>query len=542
MGLRGPGAKPVSKTKEKPKRPRKRAWERAGLSRAERVVAFIESLTITAGKGAGQRVKLRPWQRAFIARVYREENGRRIVRSALLSMGRKGGKTALAVWLMLAHLCGPEAEPRGECYSAASDRNQAGRVFREAEAIVLADADLAGRINVQRFAKRLEVMDGPGAGSIYEALSSDARKAHSLSPSFVICDELAQWRGRELFDNLSTGTGARDEPLIITISTMSNDPHSVMTELVDYALKIRDGIFEDETFVGEVYTVPLDADPWDESLWPLANPALGDFRSVDEMRKFAEQAKRIPAKEATFRLLYLNQPVDADERAISPADWMACRGEIDREALRGRPCWAGLDLSSTTDLTALVLYFPDDAGAVLPFFWVPRDRLAERTKQDRVPYVAWHEAGLIEAPEGRAIDRLAIARRLAEIAAEFDLQGLAYDRWRAEDLLKLLSDEGIELPVKPWGQGFATMGPAVDAMESAILDGKLRHDGNAVLTWNIANCVYATDPAGARKIAKDKARERVDGAVALCMAIGLHSKQPGPPQYDFDRNLVLTAA
>jgi phage terminase large subunit-like protein len=362
-----------------------------------------------------------------------------------------------------------------------------------------------------------------------------------LSPSFAIYDEIAQAPNRTLYDNLSTGTGARKEPLMVVISTQSSDPTHIMSELVDYGYQVRDGVIQDPTFHATIYEAPADADPWDEKVWHACNPALGDFRSIEEMRQFAAQAQRIPAKEATFRALYLNQRVDAEERFISSTDWDACGDTVDIESLRGRPCWAGLDLSSTQDLTALVLYFPDDEGAILPFFWVPGDRLGEREDQDRVPYRTWAKQGFIEALPGRAIDKTSVAFRLAQIASTYDLQAVAYDRWRIEDLQKILDDEGIVIPLKPWGQGFKDMGPAVDALETEILEGRLRHGGHPVLRWNTANAVVTTDPAGARKIAKDRSRERVDGLVALVMAIGLYSREPGPIQYNFDRPFVISA-
>lgn len=527
MGLRGVGAKPVRKS-DAWGRHRRRRWENPRLSRAEKVIAFVESLKLTAGDHAGKPFRLRDWQKTIIRGIYRTRARRRLVRTAVITMARKNGKTQLASALALAHLLGPEAEPRGEVYSAASDRNQASRVFRELEAMILADLDLKGRCNIQRFAKKIEVLSGRGAGSHYEALSSDARKAHSLSPSFVVADELAQWKDRELYDTLTTGGGARREPLVAVISTRTSDRTHVMSELVFYGEQVRDGILEDPTFSAHIFTTPADADPWDEAAWYAANPALGDFRSLEEIRTFATRAKRLPSLERVFRGLYLNQPVDPDARFIAAADWDACAGSVNAEALRGHPCWAGLDLGSTNDLTALVLYFPEDGGAVVPYFWVPRDRLDERERTDRVPYRTWHQQGLIEAPEGRAVDRLAIARRLAEIASTFDLKGVAYDRWRIEDLKKLLSDEGIELPLVAFGQGFRDQGPAVDALETAVLGLKIVHPAHPVLDWNLANAVVQTDPAGNRKMDKERAIERVDGLVALVMAVGLHTRTPAP--------------
>ena len=398
--------------------------EKPGLSRAERVIHFMESLRVTSGVLAGTDFSLRPWQREIVEAIYAtDHNGKRIARTALITMGRKNGKTGLAAPLCLAHLAGPEAEQRGQVYSAAADRDQAGIIFREMRAMILEDEALRDRLIIREFNKQIE---DSVTGSTFQALSSDARKAHGLNASFVVYDELAQSLNRNLFDGLMTSMGARAEPLFVIISTKSSDPNHVMSEQVDYGRKILDDVIDDPTFLPFVYEVPLDADPWDEAVWYRANPALGDFRSLEEMRQFAEQAKRIPAKESAFRALYLNQAVDADERFVSSVDWEACGGAVDVEALSGRPCWAGLDLSSTRDLTALVLYFPDDRGAVLPFFWVPGDRLDEREIEDRVPYRTWRDQGFIEATTGRAIDRLAIVRRLAQIAAAFDLQGIAF--------------------------------------------------------------------------------------------------------------------
>jgi phage terminase large subunit-like protein len=396
------------------------------------------------------------------------------------------------------------------------------------KAIIEKVPDLNSRIIVRDFNKHLEDTE---TGSIYTALSSDAKTKHGLSSSCWIYDELAQAPDRNLYDVLATSTAARKEPLGIVISTQSGDPHHIMTELVDYGLQVKNGVIEDPAFFPVIYTAPDDADPWDESVWHACNPALGDFRSLEEMRSAASQAKRMPAREAPFRLLYLNQRVTAELPLIPRAEWEACAGNIDPQDLRGRPCYAGLDLGSTMDLTALVLFFPEDHGAVIPYFWVPKDRLEEHEHMDRVPYPLWHKQGFIEAPEGRAINKMAIVQRLAQISGMFDIKGVAYDRWRMEDLQKLLDDEGLRLPLVPWGQGFKDMSPSVDALESAILDRGLVHNKNPVLTWNASNAVVATDPAGSRKLDKSKATGRIDGMVALVMAVGLASRSKPGPKY-----------
>lgn len=525
MGLRGIGAKPVKKAGDggAKARPRREPWRKAGLSRAERVIRFIEGLTITSGIFAGKKFRLRPWQREIVEAIYATDAaGRRLKRHVLVTIPRKNGKTQLAAALALCHLCGPEAERRGQVFSAAADRKQAALVFREMIAFVRGDDRLDGRIIIREHSKTLEDVE---TGSTYEALSSDARKAHGLSPSFVVCDELAQWSGRDLYDNLVTGTGARAEPLIVVISTKSHDPNHVMSELVKYGERVRDGEIDDESFLPVIFAAADDADPWSEDTWRACNPALGDFRSIEEMRVAAEQAKRLPAREPAFRLLYLNQPIDAEARFLNRPDWQACRAEIDVKALHGKRCILGLDLSSTTDLTALAAWFPETHD-LLAWFWMPADGLEEAERRDHVPYRLWARQGLIEATPGRAIDKAFVVRRLGEIVATFDVQECAADRWRLDEIERLLADEGIKLKITPHGQGWKDMAPSLDAIETAALRGELRHPGHAVLDMCVANAVTVTDPTGSRKLAKDKSTGRIDGLVAATMAVGLASRTP----------------
>ncbi len=543
MGLRGPGAKPKKLRTGKAvgaratPNPVHTITRKRGKARFDELVYFIESLPITSGILAGKNFELRDWQKEILIRIYGTK-GRRKVRQAVVSTPRKNGKTQLAAALALAHLCGPMAEARGQVYSAASDRDQAALIFNEMVAIIQAVPELDDRVIIRNYNRHLEDTE---TGSIFRAISADVGTKHGFNASFVVFDELAQSPNRKLYDVLLTSMGGRKEPLFVTISTQSPDPHSIMSELVDYGLQVRDGVIHDPTFHATIYTAPDDSDPWDEATWFACNPALDDFRSLEEMRTAGLQAQRIPARESVFRLLYLNQRVEADARFIALADWQACGADIDPESLRGRPCWAGLDLSSTQDLTALVLYFPEDGGAVLPFFWVPKDRMKEREDTDRVPYRTWFNEGLIEAPGGRAIDKVSVIRRLAELASTYDIQGIAYDRWRLEDLKKLLTDEGIDVPLTGWGQGFKDMGPAVDLLETAILNRQLTHGNHPVLTWNLSNAVIEMDAAGARKISKSRSREKVDGLVGLVMAMGLHSREPKPRMVEFSGSLVISA-
>jgi len=504
-------------------------WEAPGLSRAERVIAFMEALPVTKGFGVGETVKLEPFQRDWILAIYdQDDEGLRKVRTGLLSVARGNGKTVLCAGLALCHLVGPEAERRGECYSAAATKEQSALIFAEMEATILATPWMAARVNVKSFNK---VIEDPETGSIYRALASDGKSVHGLASSFVVCDELAQWKSRELFDVLRTSLGKRAEPLLLVIGTQSPRAENVMSELVDYSGRVDSGEIDDSTFHGAVYAVPEDADAFDPENWPLANPALGKFRSASELKQEADRARRMPTFEPSFRNLYLNQRVDAEPKAINPAEWEMCGGAIDLAALEGRPCYGGLDLSSTRDLSALALYFPEDDGALLVSVWCPKDNMAEREETDRVPYRTWAHQGLIEPTPGRAIDKRFIASRLAEAKSRYDLRGIAFDRWGMADFRALLNVEGIELPLTDWGQGYRDMGPAVDAFEIAMLERKLRHGMHPVLRWSAGNLVYEMDPAGARKPSKNRSIDRIDPMVSTIMAIGLASRDEGARQY-----------
>jgi phage terminase large subunit-like protein len=395
---------------------------------------------------------------------------------------------------------------------------------------------MASRMNIRSFNKLLEDAE---TGSTYEALSSDARKAHGLSPSCIIADEIAQWRGRELYDNLLSGMDAREEPLAVVIGTQAASDQNLMSELIDYGQKINDGEVDDPTFHATIYHAPEDADPWNEEVWHACNPALGDFKTLAGMRAQAAQARRVPAKAGAFKNLHLNMRIDAEVRFIAPDDWKACGDPVNAESLYGRPCWAGLDLASVDDLTALLLYFPFDGGAVLPFFWLPKDNIRLLEQDARVPYRAWADQGLIELTPGRAVDYRFVVARLAQIAADYDLKAVAYDRWHVKTFRRILDEEGVTLLLIEWGQGFKDMAPAVNALEAAILDGKLRHGNHAILTWNMSNAVVEQDAAGNRKLNKRRSKEKIDGVVALAQAMGLYAREEVKPVFSAENVFVV---
>jgi len=530
MGLRGPGAKPIKKPALTvvSATPAAHPWEAAGLSRAERVIAFIETLPVTSGSHAGRPLKLRPWQRKFVKAVYAtDRKGRRMVRTAVLSMGRKNGKTDLAARLALAHIAGPEAEQRGEVYSAANDRFQASRIFKEIVAIIERTPWLYERISIVRHSKELE--DIGGTGTIYAALSSDVATKHGLSPSCIIYDELGQAASRDLFEALDTAMGARAEPLMLVISTQAARDDAPMSELVDYGLRIAGGEVKDTSFHLMLFAAPKEADPWAPATWKAANPALGDFRSRSDVERLAAQAQRMPSREASFRNLILNQRVDATAQFLSAAVWRACDGAVEPSSLKGRLCYAGLDLGATRDLTALVRVFADDDGGfdVAPTFFLPGDDIAEREDQDRAPYPRWRDDGHLIAPPGKTTDPARVAREIARLHGEHRIEALAFDRWRIEDLRRELAAIGCDVELAEWGQGFKNMAPAIDSLERLVIDAKLRHGCHPVLTWCAMNAKTVADAAGNRKLDKQKSTGRIDGVVALAMALGLATRRAG---------------
>jgi len=515
-GIKTGAAKAAEKQAKRAWRTKKPPWEQRNLTRAEKVIRFCEVLPITAGVHAGRRLKLRPWQRDIVNALYREKNGKRIVRNAVVSMPRKQGKTALAAALALAHLIGPEAEERGQVFSAASDREQAAILFREMEAIILRIPEFAERCNIRAFTK--EIIDSE-TGSVYRALTADGRKAHGLSPSFCVYDELAMSKDRQLFDNLSTGTGARAEPLMLTISTQSANPHHVLSELVDYALAINEGTLpQDETFYGCIYAADDNADPWDEKVWHDCNPALDDFRSLDEMRDFAAKAQKMPQREAVFRNLYLNQRVETADHFVTTAAYEACVGAI--PDLTNRKVWVGLDLASVADLTACVIVSEpevDEPFYVIPFAWCPGDSIRARTEKDRVPYLTWQRQGFIEEIPGGVINYGPILEKIGWIKSNFDLQGVCFDRWGSQKIIHDL--EEMDIPVIEFGQGFASMAAPVKELEKLILEKGIVFPDDPVLKWCFSNIVVEQDAAGNRKFSKGKASEKIDLAIGTVMAL-----------------------
>lgn len=511
--------------------------------RAQRVINFIECLPIPSGKLRGQRFKLMEWEKDFIRDVYGPvgRDGLRVVRRGVLSIARKNGKTTLIAALLLVHLVGPEAIPSGELNSAASEREQAAIIFKQCSRIIQMEPELAELLTVVPSTKTIVCYEN---GSSYKALSSEAGSKHGGEPSFVIYDELAQAKNRDLYDVLDTSMGTHAEPLFITISTQNNDPQHILSELIDDGLSSKD-----PTTVTHLHAVPnKTADIFDEKVWYLANPALGVFRGLKEMQAMAARAKRMPSFENTFRNLYLNQRVDAKSPLIPRAEWEGCKTK--KSGLEpGEDVYLSLDLSGSTDLTAMTAlsaHSADEDDRIKQWFWKPEGLVRDHEKRDRVPYRLWVKNGVITPTPGRTVNHGFVAKRVAELTGEYNVLGIAYDRWRIEDFRRELDAIGVEtwifgkdkeipgvLRLVPWGQGFRDMAPAVDALETSILDRRLKHDGNPCLTWNVSNAITVKDPSGNRKLDKSKTRFRIDGVVSLAMALGLKNRDSTPvePEY-----------
>lgn len=535
MGLRGPGAKPIkSASKRRSSASDVQPWALPGLSRAERVIRFVETLPCTSGPLAGTQFKLRPWQKRFVRSVYGVDRwGNRKVRTAVLSMGRANGKTTLAACLALAHIAGPESESRGEVYSAANDRWQASRIFNEICAIVERVGWLAARITVRRFTKELE--DIGGTGTLYAALSRESGTKHGLSPTCVIYDELGQTEGRDLLDALDTALGKRESPLLLVISTQAARDEAPLSQLIDYGLRIARGEVTDPSFHLTFYSAPEDADPWAPATWRIANPALADFRSLADVKRLALQAQRMPAAEASFRNLILNQRVDTTQQFLNATSWTACGEGFDNvKTFRGRPCFAGLDLGATKDLTALVLIFAGDDGEydVVPYCWLPGETLQEREDEDHMPYRSWAKAGQLLTFDGRTTDPKVVALKIAELHGKYGIQALGYDRWRVEDLRRELDAIGCDVPLIPFGQGFRDMSPAVDKLEQLVEERKLRHGNHPLLTMAAGNAKVETDAVKNRKLSKKRSQGRIDPLVALVMALGVATRHQAVEEWE----------
>lgn len=480
------------------------------MTRGERNCQWIEGhCAVPEGALVGQQVRLRDWQREIIKGIYDSPT-----RRAIISFGRKNGKTALSACLLLLHLVGPEAKSNSQLYSAAQSREQAAILFSLAAKMVRMNPDLSQYVTVRDTAKELFC---PELGTKYRALSAEASTAYGLSPIFVVHDELGQVRGprSELYEALETASAAQETPLSIVISTQAPTDADLLSELIDDAKTNSDP--ENKLWL---YTCPDDADPFTDGSIIAANPAFGDFQNPKEVRKQAETAKRMPSAENAYRNLILNQRVNMVNPFISRAVWESNSAEPDWSAFDG-DVFVGLDLSARHDLTAAVAVAHKNAKwHVWPFFFAPQQGVVERSHRDRVPYDVWAGNGQLTLTPGSTVDYAFIAEWLVEFCDEHGVISVRFDRWRIDVLKAELARLGAELPLEEFGQGYRSMTPALDALEAELAEGNVCHGGHPVLNVCANNAVAVQDPAGNRKLDKAKATGRIDGMVALAMAMG----------------------
>lgn len=495
------------------------------MTRGQKVLAFISRYAVTPeGMHVGKPIVLDEFQRKFILAIYDNPHG---TDTAILSIARKNGKTALIACIVLAHLVGTEAIQNSRIVSGAMSREQAGEVFNLASKMVLLSPELSKLIRVIPSQKKLI---GLPMNVEYQATSAEARTAHGKSPCLAIIDEAGQVQGArsDFIDAITTAQGAWENPLLIYISTQAAQDSDFFSLLIDDALTNKP-----PKTVCHVYAAAEDAAVDDELAWRAANPALGSFRSIDDVRKQAEKAKRIPSFENTFRNLVLNQRVSTTSPFISRDTWLSCADDplplSECDAIYG-----GLDLSARTDLTSFCLVgLRDDLKHVYSWSWKPESSILEHSKRDKAPYDLWMQQGHIRATPGSSIDYGYIAREILEIVEGLQVEAIAYDRWRIDVFKKELENLGADLPLEPWGQGFKDMSPAVDALENDLLNGRLRHGMNPVLNMCAANATLSRSPAGDRKLDKIKASGRIDAVVALTMACGL-AERKGQSSASFD--------
>jgi len=487
---------------------------------ADYAVSFIEALCHTKGTWAGKPFDLIDWQERIIRDVFGtlKPDGYRQFNTAYVEIPKKMGKSELAAAIALLLTCG-DGEERAEVYGCAADRQQASIVFEVAADMVRMCPALAKRVKLLASTKRLVFLP---TNSFYQVLSAEAYSKHGFNIHGVVFDELHTQPNRKLFDVMTKGSGdARKQPLYFLITTAGTDTHSICYETHQKAVDIIDGRKHDPTFYPVIFGAK-DEDDWtDPKVWKKVNPSLGITVGIDKVRAACESAKQNPTEENSFRQLRLNQWVKQAVRWMPMAKWDACAFPVDPDELKGRVCYGGLDLSWSNDITAFVLVFPpvdeDDCYIILPHFWVPEDNIAQRVAKDHVPYDLWEKQGLLLTTEGNVVHYGYIEKFIERLGEKYNIREIAFDRWGAVQMVQNL--EGMGFTVVPFGQGFKDMSPPTKELMTLTLGRRIAHGGHPVLRWMMDNIYVKTDPAGNIKPDKEKSTEKIDGAVALIMAL-----------------------
>ena len=512
--------------------------------RADFAVAFIQALKHTKGRWAGKPFKLIDWQEQIIRDLFGvvKPDGFRQFTTAYVEIPKKQGKSELAAAVALLLCCG-DGEERAEVYGCAADRQQASIVFEVAADMVRMCPPLAKRVKILRSQKR--IIYSP-TNSFYQVLSAEAYSKHGFNISGVVFDELHTQPNRALFDVMTKGSGdARTQPLYFLITTAGTDTHSICYEQHQKAQDILDGKKIDPTFYPVIYGAGQDDDWTDEAVWHKANPSLDVTVPIQKVRDACNSARQNPAEENTFRQLRLNQWVKQSVRWMPMNTWNKNDAPVHLDELEGRVCYGGLDLASTTDITAFVLVFPptddDDKYTVAPWFWIPEDNLKLRVARDHVPYDLWHQQGHLLTTEGNVVHYGYIEKFIEDLGTRFNIREIAFDRWGAVQMSQNLEDAGFT--VVPFGQGFKDMSPPSKELMKLALEGKLAHGGHPVLAWMVDNIHVRTDPAGNIKPDKQKSTDKIDGIVATIMTLNRAIRCGNTPEassvYDSRGLLVL---
>ena len=490
--------------------------------KAQRVVGFFEAfLKHQKGLEAGKPFTLLPWQRDFLATLFGwvDADGRRRYRRTWLEIPRKNGKSTLSSGLGLYLLFG-DGEQSAEVVSAAGDRDQAAIVFDVAKGMIQGDPMLSKLAQVYR-----REIKYPRTNSVFKVISSDAGTKHGMNISGLIADEVHVWPNRDLWDTLHTSMGARAAPLSIAITTAGHSRTSIAWEQHDYALKVRDGTIKDERFLPVVYAAPEGSDWTEPETWHIANPSLGQSISLDYLEQECKRAKEVPGYVNTFLRLHLNVWTEQQTRWLPMDSWDASGSEIDHGKLDGQECWLGVDLATTQDTTCVAAVFPGADGTitVLPHFFLPKDNIEAKERNDRLPYRAWASEGHITLTPGVVTDYSFVEAKIMELVERYKVQEVTLDRWNATDISTRLSEQGANVT---WiGQGYRSLSAPSKRLEELVLSGKLIHGDHPILRAQAAQVMIETDPAGNIKPSKrasgSKANsERIDGIVALVMGLG----------------------
>jgi phage terminase large subunit-like protein len=490
---------------------------------AEHVLKFFSILKHSKGEWAGQPILLEPWQQFMLWCLFgwKRADGTRRFRTAYIEVARKNGKSTIGAGVGL-YLLAADGEPGAEIYSAATKRDQARITHLEAVRMVKASPMLKKRIRTFRDNLNIE-----GTASKFEPLGADSDTMDGLNIHGAIVDEIHAHKTRDTWDKIDTGTGSRRQPLMFGITTAGYDRQSLCWTLNEYTKKILDRVIDDDSFFGMIFTLDDGTngsarDDWqDETTWIKSNPNLGVSKKLDDLRRKAERAKEMPSAQNSFLRLELNVWTQSETKWMPIEHWRACGLPIDYSKLAGRKCYAGLDLSSTSDLTAWVLVFPplpgEDVYLVQSRFWIPEENLQKRVHDDRVPYDVWLRGGFLASTPGNVIDYDFIFEQIERDAKEFKIEEIAFDRWGAARVANVLQAKGLVMV--EFGQGFASMSPPMKELERLVMSHKLAHGNNPVLNWMADNVVATLDPAGNIKPDKEKSREKIDGIVSLIMAL-----------------------